>query len=129
MEQDLFWLKQKVEAGAEYTVTQMFFDNRHYFNFVDRAREAGITIPIIPGIKPFGKLSQLSVIPKTFKIDLPQELASEALKCKNDEEARALGTEWCIQQCKELMSHNVPSIHFYTVGAARAVHDVAQAIY
>ena len=129
MEQDLFWLKQTVEAGAEYAVTQMFFDNRHYFNFVDRAREAGITIPIIPGIKPFGKLSQLSVIPKTFKIDLPQELASEALKCKNDEEARALGTEWCIQQCKELMSHNVPSIHFYTVGAARAVHDVAQAIY
>ena len=103
--------------------------NGHYFNVVDRAREAGTTIPIIPGIKPFGKLPHLSVIPKTFKSDLPQERASEALKCKNDEEARALGTEWCIQQCKELMSHNVPSIHFYTVGAARAVHDVAQGIY
>jgi methylenetetrahydrofolate reductase (NADPH) len=129
MEQDIYWLKKKVEAGAEYAVTQMFFDNRKYFDFVDRVRAEGITVPIIPGIKPFGKLSQLSVVPKTFKIDLPQELAAEAVKCTTDDEARALGKEWCIHQCKELMAHGVPSIHFYTVGAVDSVRAVAEAIY
>jgi methylenetetrahydrofolate reductase (NADPH) len=129
MEQDIYWLKKKVEAGAEYAVTQMFFDNRKYFEFVDRVRAEGINVPIIPGIKPFGKLSQLSIVPKTFKIDLPQELAAEAVKCTTDEEARALGREWCIHQCKDLMAHGVPSIHFYTVGAVDSVRAVAEAIY
>jgi methylenetetrahydrofolate reductase (NADPH) len=129
MEQDIFWLKKKVEAGAEYAVTQMFFDNQKYYDFVKRVRAEGITVPIIPGIKPFGKLSQLSVVPKTFKIDLPQPLASEALKCTTDEEARQLGREWCIEQCKDLMAHGVPSIHFYTVGAVDSVRAVAEAIY
>jgi methylenetetrahydrofolate reductase (NADPH) len=129
MEQDIYWLKKKVEAGAEYAVTQMFFDNQKYFDFVKRVRAEGITVPIIPGIKPFGKLSQLSVVPKTFKIDLPQPLASEALKCTTDEQARELGKEWCIQQCKELMAAGVPSIHFYTVGAVDSVRAVAEAIY
>ena len=89
----------------------------------------GINVPIIPGIKPFGKLSQLSMIPKTFKIDLPQELASEAMKCKTDEEARALGVEWCIHQCRELIAYGVPSIHFYTVSAVESVKEVAKVIY
>jgi methylenetetrahydrofolate reductase (NADPH) len=129
MDQDIYWLKKKVEAGAEYAVTQMFFDNQKYFDFVKRVRAEGITVPIIPGIKPFGKLSQLSVVPKTFKIDLPQPLAVEALKCTTDEQARALGREWCIQQCKELMAAGVPSIHFYTVGAVDSVRAVAEAIY
>jgi methylenetetrahydrofolate reductase (NADPH) len=129
MDQDIYWLKKKVEAGAEYAVTQMFFDNQKYFDFVKRVRAEGITVPIIPGIKPFGKLSQLSVVPKTFKIDLPQPLASEALKCTTDEQARALGREWCIQQCKELIAAGVPSIHFYTVGAVDSVRAVAEAIY
>jgi methylenetetrahydrofolate reductase (NADPH) len=129
MDQDIYWLKKKVEAGAEYAVTQMFFDNQKYFDFVKRVRAEGITVPIIPGIKPFGKLSQLSVVPKTFKIDLPQPLASEALKCTTDEQARALGQEWCIQQCKELIAAGVPSIHFYTVGAVDSVRAVAEAIY
>lgn len=129
MEQDIYWLKKKMEAGAEYAVTQMFFDNRKYFDFVKRVREVGIDIPIIPGIKPFRKLSQLSVIPKTFKIDLPQELATEALKCKTDEEATALGTEWCIHQCRELVAAGVPSIHFYSVGAAESIKEVAKATY
>ncbi len=129
MEQDIYWLKKKIEAGAEYAVTQLFYDNRKFFEFVERARREGINVPIIPGIKPFRKLSQLSMIPKTFKIDLPQELAVEALKCKTDEEATALGTEWCIHQCKELIAHGVPSIHFYTVGATESVREVAKAIY
>ena len=129
MEQDIYWLKKKVEAGAEYAVTQMFYDNRKYFEFVERVHKEGINVPIIPGIKPFGKLSQLSMIPKTFKIDLPQELASEAMKCKTDEEARALGVDWCIHQCRELIAYGVPSIHFYTVSAVESVKEVAKVIY
>ena len=129
MEQDIYWLKKKVEVGAEYAVTQLFYDNNKYFDFVERVRKEGIDIPIIPGIKPFRKLSQLTVIPKTFKVDIPQELALEALKCKTDEEANALGVEWCINQCKELIKFGVPSIHFYTVGAVDSIKQVAKAIY
>ena len=105
LEQDIYWLKKKVEAGAEYAVTQLFYDNRKYFQFVEKVRAAGINIPIIPGIKPFRKQSQLSVIPKTFKVDIPQELALEALKCTTEKETEKLGIEWCIQQCKELIQH------------------------
>ena len=123
------WLKKKIEAGAEYAVTQLFYDNNKYFEFVERVRKEGINIPIIPGIKPFRKLSQLTVIPKTFKVDIPQELTLEAIKCKNDEEASSLGIEWCIKQCKELIAYGVPSIHFYTVGAVDSVRQVAKAIY
>ena len=129
MEQDIYWLKKKVEAGAEYAVTQLFYDNNKYFNFVERVRKEGINIPIIPGIKPFRKLSQLTAIPKTFKVDIPQELALEALNCKTDEAANALGIEWCINQCKELIEFGVPSIHFYTVGAVESIRQVAKAIY
>ena len=129
MEQDIYWLKKKVEAGAEYAVTQLFYDNNKYFDFVERVRKEGIDIPIIPGIKPFRKLSQLTVIPKTFKVDIPQELALEALKCKTDDEANALGIEWCINQCKELIKFGIPSIHFYTVGAVDSIKQVAKAIY
>lgn len=128
-ENDLYWLKKKVEAGAEYAVTQMFFDNRKYFDFVERTRAEGITIPIIPGIKPFSKLAQLSVIPKTFKIDLPREMADEAAKCKNDAEAAAFGVEWGIRQCRELIAHGVPSIHFYSVGAVQSIKEIARQIY
>ena len=129
MEQDIYWLKKKVEAGAEYAVTQLFYDNRKYFQFVEKVRAAGINIPIIPGIKPFRKQSQLSVIPKTFKVDIPQELALEALKCTTEKETEKLGIEWCIQQCKELIQHGVPSIHFYSVGAVESIKEVAKVIY
>lgn len=129
MDRDLYWLKKKVEAGADYAVTQMFFDNEKFFNFLYIARQEGITIPIIPGIKPFYKLSQLNLIPKTFNVDLPQDLVNEAVKCKNDDDARALGIEWCIAQCKELKEHGVPNIHFYTTGAADNVKEIAKAIF
>ena len=129
LEQDIYWLKKKVEAGAEYAVTQLFYDNRKYFQFVEKVRAAGINIPIIPGIKPFRKQSQLSVIPKTFKVDIPQELALEALKCTTEKETEKLGIEWCIQQCKELIQHGVPSIHFYSVGAVESIKEVAKVIY
>lgn len=126
---DLYWLKKKEEAGAEYAVTQMFFDNRKYFEFVERARAAGITIPIIPGVKPFSKLAQLSVLPKTFKIDLPQEIVTEVEKCRTDEAIAAFGVEWGVRQCRELMEHGVPSIHFYSVGAVQSIKEIAKQIY
>lgn len=129
IESDIYWLKKKVEAGAEYAVTQLFYDNRKYFDFVKRVRAEGINIPIIPGIKPLVKLSQLSMVPKTFKVDLPEPLASEAMRCRNDEEAAALGVEWCVAQCRELMAAGVPSLHFYTVSAVDSIHKVAQQIF
>ena len=129
MEMDLHWLKEKVKAGAEYAVTQLFYDNEKYFRFVERARAEGITIPIIPGIKPFKTARQLSIIPKTFKVDIPQALATEVLRCKTDDEVRQVGIEWCTAQCKELIAHGVPSIHFYTVAATDSVKQVAKAIY
>lgn len=129
LETDLYWLKRKMEAGAEYAVTQLFYDNRHYFDFVERARKAGIDIPIIPGIKPLKRAAQLSIIPKTFKVDLPETLTDEVMKCKDDEAVRQVGIEWCVQQCRELMAHGVPSLHFYSVGAADSIHDVAKQIF
>ena len=126
MDTDIYWLKKKMEMGAEYAVTQLFYDNRKYFDFVERARQAGVTIPIIPGIKPFKKLSQLSMIPKTFKVDLPKELTQEVLKCNTDAEAQQVGIEWCVQQCKELIAHRVPSLHFYSVGATDSIQGSSQ---
>lgn len=129
LERDIYWLKQKQEAGAQYAVTQLFYDNTKYFNFVSMAREAGISIPIIPGIKPLSKQSQLSVIPKTFKVDLPKDLVSEALKLHDDDEIKQLGIEWGIQQCKELIKAGVPSLHFYALGATDSVKEIAKGIY
>lgn len=129
MDSDIYWLKKKIENGAEYAVTQLFYDNQKYFDFVERAKEAGIHVPIIPGIKPFKKLSQLSMIPKTFKVDLPEELVKETLRCKNDAEVQKVGIEWCVMQCRELMAHGVPSIHFYSIGAVDSIKEVAKEIY
>ena len=129
IEQDIYWLKKKVEAGAEYAVTQLFYDNDKFFKFVERVRQEGINIPIIPGIKPLRKSSQLTVIPRTFKVDIPQDLAQEALKCQSEDDVKELGIEWCINQCKELIAHGVPSIHFYSVGAVESIKQVAKSIY
>lgn len=129
IESDIAWLKQKVDEGAEYAVTQMFFDNAKYFEFVKRAREAGITVPIIPGIKPLYKKSQLSVLPKTFRVDMPPALVAEVEKCKNEADVALVGQEWCTAQCKELIANGVPSIHFYTVNAVEQVYKVAKSIY
>ena len=126
---DLYWLKQKVDAGAQYAVTQLFYDNAKYFAFVRAAREAGITVPIIPGIKPLTKLSQLTVVPKTFHCDLPEALTTEALKCTTDEEVAALGVEWATAQCRELIAAGVPSLHFYTVSAVDSIARIAHNIY
>jgi len=129
MERDIYWLKQKQEAGAQYAVTQLFYDNSKYFNFLKMAREVGVTIPIIPGIKPMSKLSQLTMIPKTFKVDLPKELVSEALKLHTDDEMKQLGIEWGVQQCKDLIKAGVPSLHFYALGATDSVKEIAKRIF
>lgn len=129
MESDIAFLKQKIGMGAEYAVTQMFFDNQKYFDFVDRCRKEGITVPIIPGIKPIVFINQLTVLPKIFRSDIPESLAHALRQCKTDEDAKQVGIEWCIQQCKELIKHGVPSLHFYTLMASDSVRRVAQAIY
>ncbi|MCD8032096.1 MAG: methylenetetrahydrofolate reductase [NAD(P)H] [Bacteroides sp.] len=129
LESDIYWLKKKVEAGAEYAVTQLFYDNKKYFEFVEKVRKEGIDIPIIPGIKPFKRLAHLSMLPKTFRTDLPEELTKEVLKCKTDKEAQQVGIEWCVTQCKELMAYGVPSIHFYSVAAVDSIREIAKIIY
>jgi len=126
---DIYWLKEKVKAGAEYIVTQMFFDNSKYFSFVDRCRAEGITVPIIPGIKPINLLSQLTVLPKIFHIDIPEDFAKELRKCKTNEEAAQVGVEWCTMQAAELKAKGVPSIHFYSLMAVQSVKKVAEKIY
>lgn len=126
---DLMYLKEKVDAGAGYIVTQMFFDNAKYFRFVDDCRAAGIDVPVIPGIKPLTSLTQQTVLPKTFHIDLPGELAREFVRCKDNEQVKALGVEWAIQQARELKAANVPSIHFYSMNATASIEKIARAVY
>lgn len=129
MESDIFYLKEKVRLGAEYAVTQMFFDNRKYFDFVKLCRENGITIPIVPGIKPIASMNDIKVLPQTFNIDLPEDLTKELLKCKNNEEARTVGVEWCAAQANELKAFGVPSIHFYTLGESDNIRRICKKVY
>lgn len=125
---DLQYLKQKIDAGAEYIVTQMFFDNRKYFDFVKRCRGLGITVPIIPGIKPIAVHNQLTVLPKIFRIDLPNDLANELAKCKNNDDAKKVGTEWAIFQTRDLIKHGVPGLHVYTYGITDNVREIMKTV-
>ena len=129
LDSDIHWLKEKVRLGAEYVVTQMFFDNEKYFDFVNRCRAEGITVPIIPGLKPITLMNQLTVLPKIFHVDIPEPLATELAKCKTDAEALEVGMEWCTLQALELKNKRVPSIHFYTMMATQSVKRVAEKVY
>ena len=129
MESDLYYAKQKVDAGADYLVTQMFFENEKYYAFVDRCRAAGITVPIIPGIKPIVFKNQLNVLPRVFRSDIPEPFAAELRKCPDDAAVKEVGIEWCINQCRDLMAHGVPSLHFYTLMASDSVRRIAKEIY
>ncbi|MBC6400018.1 MAG: methylenetetrahydrofolate reductase [NAD(P)H] [Ekhidna sp.] len=122
---DLKRLKKKVELGAEYIVTQMFFDNKCYFRFVEDCKKMGINVPVIPGIKPIATKSHLTILPKIFKIDVPEELEQEVAKCKDNAEVRAVGVEWGIQQCRELIDAGVPVLHFYSMGKSESIHKIA----
>ena len=126
---DIAYLKQKVDAGAEYLVTQMFFDNAKYFRFVELCRAEGITVPILPGLKPLTTMKHIAFIPKTFAIDLPQPLASELVKCKNDAQVKQLGIEWSIEQARDLMAKDAPCVHFYTMGKGEAVKAICEKIF
>ncbi len=129
MESDIYYAKEKVKNGASYLVTQMFFDNQKYYDFVSRMRAEGITVPIIPGIKPIVLKDQLTALPRIFRSEIPEPLASELRKCKTDDEAKAIGIEWSIQQCKDLIAHGVPSLHFYTMMATDSVKEIARQVY
>ena len=125
IETDIANLKRKVDAGADYIITQMFFDNKVYYDFVEKCREAGITVPIIPGLKPLSTFKQLSVIPEAFSLDIPVELTREMTKAKDSKEALyRIGTEWCTMQCKGLIAHGVPAVHFYTMGKSRNITEI-----
>lgn len=126
---DLKYLKLKVDMGADYVVTQMFFDNKKYFEFVDECRKAGITVPIIPGIKPITGKNQLNVLPKTFHIDIPEELSEAIEQCKDNSAAKEVGIEWCIQQSRELIRHKVPTLHFYSMGKSDPIYRIAKALF
>lgn len=126
---DLLYLKAKVDAGASYIVTQMFFDNKKYFAFVDACRAIGITVPIIPGLKPMKTLEHASFLPKFFHIDLPEDLGKEILKCKDNKAVSQVGIEWGIQQSKELKAAGVPCIHYYTMSNSTSVKAIASEIF
>lgn len=129
LESDLLNLKAKVDAGAEYIVTQMFFDNQKYFDFVKSCRAAGINVPIIPGLKPLSGKKQLITLPQTFHVDIPQELAAEVQKCKSNKNIYQLGIEWGIAQSKELIAAGVPVLHYYTMGKSDNIREIAKAVF
>jgi len=129
LKSDLKRLKEKVDAGAQYVVTQMFFDNQKYFSFVKAAREIGITVPIIPGIKPLAVQRHMQILPQIFKIDLPEALINEVEKCSNNKEIRQVGIEWAIQQSKELMQAGTPVLHYYSMGKSSNIKAIAEKVF
>ena len=129
MDSDIHFLKKKIEAGADYVVTQMFFDNSKYFAFVDQCRAAGINVPIIPGLKPLATQKQLNLIPHRFHVDLPEALIKEVLKAKTKDAVRQVGIDWCIAQSQELIAAKVPFLHYYSMGKSDNIHKVASAVF
>lgn len=129
IDMDIMYLKEKVDNGADYVVTQMFFDNNKYYDFVERCHAVGINVPIIPGLKPITTVGQLSMLPKVFHVDFPMDLARELMKCQNDDEAKEVGVEWCTGQARDLIANGVPSIHFYSLNATRSVERIARQVY
>jgi len=126
---DIKYLKKKVELGAEYIVTQMFFDNQKFFDFVNLCREEGINVPIIPGLKPITTKKQITVLPRIFNLDMPEELVDAVEACKNDNEAKQVGVEWGIKQSKELMKFGVPILHYYSMGKSDSVRKIAKELF
>ena len=126
---DLKYLKEKVTLGADYIVTQMFFDNQKYFDFVHQCRKADINIPIIPGIKPITTIAQITTLPHVFYIDIPEALADAVVACKNNAQARQVGVEWAVQQSKKLIEFGIPVLHYYSMGKSSAVYNIAKELF
>ena len=120
------YLKSKVDAGAEYIMTQMFFNNQKYFEFVKLCRDNGINVPIIPGLKPITNKKQLNILPKIFHVDIPTDLTNAITKAKTEEDVEKIGTEWLVQQSKELRSFGVPVLHYYTLGKPKVIYNVVK---
>ncbi len=129
LDSDIHFLKKKIEAGATYIVTQMFFDNQRFFSFVNKCRKAGITVPIIPGLKPIATKKQLNNIPHRFKVDLPDDLIMEVVKCKDNKAVRQVGIEWSIAQSKELITKGIPVLHYYSMGRADNIKAIAKEVF
>lgn len=126
---DFKWLAHKIEMGANYVVTQMFFDNKKYFEFLEHCRASGITVPVIPGLKPLTSKKQIHMLASRFHIDIPEALADAVEKCKTDKDVRQVGIEWAIAQSKELIAHKAPCLHFYSMGKSTAIKDIAAALF
>lgn len=129
LDSDIYYLKKKIENGADYVVTQMFFDNQKYFSFVEKCRSEGITVPILPGLKPIAIKKHLNLLPHRFHVDLPEALVLELKKCKTDEEISQLGISWCIEQSKELKQAGVPIIHYYSMGKSDNIKAIAKEVF
>ena len=129
MDTDIQHLKEKVEKGADYVITQMFFDNARYYDFVDRCRKAGITVPIIPGLKPISVARQIDLLPRSFHLDIPPDLVNEILKAKTKEQVYEAGVAWCVAQSQDLLRHGVPAIHYYTMGKADNIRKIVKTVF
>jgi len=129
LDSDIYFLKKKIKKGATYIVTQMFFDNKKYFEFVEKCRNEGIKVPIIPGLKPIATMKQLNLIPHRFNVDLPDDLILEVVKCKNNEQVRQVGIEWCVKQSKELKNAGIPVLHYYSMGKSDNIKAIASQIF
>jgi methylenetetrahydrofolate reductase (NADPH) len=129
LESDIHFLKKKIKNGATYIVTQMFFNNQKYFDFVAKCRKEGIMVPIIPGLKPFATKKQLNLIPHRFHVDLPEDLIIDIVKCKDNKQVRQVGIEWCIQQSKELQKAGIPVLHYYSMGKSDNIQAVASELF
>jgi methylenetetrahydrofolate reductase (NADPH) len=129
IESDIHFLKEKIKLGADYIVTQMFFDNSKFFEFKEKCEKKGINVPIIPGLKPISTKKQLNILPHRFHCDLPEALIKEIIKCKDNSQVKQVGIEWCIEQSKELKSHGVPFLHYYSMGKALNIKKIASKVF
>jgi methylenetetrahydrofolate reductase (NADPH) len=129
LDSDIHFLKQKIKNGAEYIITQMFFDNKKFFDFVDKCRAAGITVPIIPGLKPIATKKQLNLIPHRFSLELPDDLIMSVVKAKDNDDVKQIGIDWCIAQSKELVAAGIPVLHYYSMGKAENIKAIAKEVF
>jgi len=129
MDTDIYYLRRKIELGADYVTTQLFYNNQHYYNYIKKCREHGITVPIIPGLKPLTNKKQLTTIPRVFNVELPIELCNEMQKAKTDADCEQVGTEWLLSQCRDLLKNNAPVLHFYTLGKPNIIYNVLKQLF
>jgi methylenetetrahydrofolate reductase (NADPH) len=129
MDTDIYYLKRKIELGADYVTTQLFYNNQHYFNYIKKCREHGITVPILPGLKPLTNKKQLTTIPRAFNVEVPVELCNEMMKAKTEADCEQVGTEWLLHQCRDLLKQKVPVLHFYTLGKPSVIYNVLKQLF